>query len=1029
MVKQLPFSSFVPLGRPLRVVILGLLLALLGAIAAMGFCRLVAESLWFENLGFLSVLWQRWQAQFLLVSVTFLVSWGFLWLNGFLARRLRLGEAPEIKDIPTPLAHGLAHTPIPLPWWMAQGGSRGSKSSKGYKGVKEDRPWGIPLPWLLLITVALGWLLSIVCFHSGAIALELRQTQPISLINNPFLEQLDLTTILTISRDWLTHPLSLVVSGIVVILLLIWPVATYGVLSMALSLSLAWLGRNNWTTVLKGLSGVNVDRTDPLFGQDIGFYLFSLPLWELLRFWIVALSLGAIAGVGLIYLLGGDSLSQGRSPGFTRAQRRHLQALGSLVFLATGFSFWLERYKLVYSPAGVTFGASYTDIMVRLPLDNLFSFLAIAVAALLLWAALRKGGQHRQRLGPVSPWVLWFTFGYVGVVIFGAPTLPALIQSAIVQPNELQREFKYIQRTIDYTRQGFDLEKINAQPFQPQNNLTPAILDQNEATIRNIRLWDTRPLLETNRQLQQLRSYYSFPRAFIDRYDLKTQPDSLTPESRQVLVAARELDYGAVKPIARSWINEHLVYTHGYGFTMSPVNTAAEGGLPEYFVKDISERDREGELLTSIPQIRDSIPVGHPRIYYGQITSSYVLAPSHVQELDYPSGNENVYNHYDGTGGIPLHSWWRRLVFGAYFQDWQLLLTPNIQPDSRVLFRRNIQQRVQAIAPFLQFDSEPYLVIADPRSDHADRAISTDLAQESEPNYLYWIIDAYTISRHYPYSDPGNQPFNYIRNSVKVVVDAYHGSVKFYVVEPEDPLIQTWQRVFPDLFEPIGAMPQRLYQHIRYPIDMMRVQSQQLRKYHMTDPVVFYSQEDQWQIPEEIYGSDPQTVAPYYLITKLPTADREEFILLLPFTPINRPNLIAWLAARSDGANYGKLLLYQFPKQELVFGPEQMEARINQDPLISQQISLWNRQGSRSLQGNLLIIPVEQSLLYVEPIYLEAQYNSLPILARVVVMDHQRIAMAETLDAALDELFVAPAIVEPTQTGEIAPAPTPESTQ
>ncbi|MDG2989922.1 UPF0182 family protein [Candidatus Synechococcus calcipolaris G9] len=1016
LVKQ--FFSFSPRRRLLLVLILGLFFGLLGTIAAMAICRLVAESLWFHNLGFLSVLWQRWQAQFLLVMVTFFVSWGFLWLNGALALQLRLGDAPDIKGIPKPLAD--APTPLPpapLPWWMNQGRDKGSK------GGKEDRPWGITLPWLLLITVALGWLLCIVCFHSGAIALELRKTQPISLINNPFLEQLDLATILTISRDWLTHPLSLVLSAGMIILLLVWPGASYGIMSMALSLSLAWLGRNNWTTVLKGLAGVNVNRSDPLFGQDIGFYLFSLPLWELYRFWIVALGLGAIAGVALIYLLGADSLSQGRSPGFNRPQRRHLQALGAVVFAATGLSFWLERYKLVYSPQGVTFGASYTDITVRLPLDNLFSFLAIAVAVLLLWAALRKGGQQRQRLGPVSPWVLWFTLGYVAVAIVGAPTLPALIQNAIVQPNELQREFAYIRRTIDHTREGFDLEKINAQPFQPQNNLTPAILQENEATTRNIRLWDTRPLLETNRQLQQLRSYYSFPKAFIDRYNLKTEPGNPTAESRQVLVAARELDYGAVKPIARSWVNEHLVYTHGYGFTMSPVNTAAESGLPEYFVKDISEGDRGGDLLTSNPQIRDSIPVGHPRIYYGQITSSYVLAPSQVQELDYPSGNDNVYNHYDGSGGVPLNSWWGRLVFGAYFQDWQLLLTPNIKPESRVLFRRNIQQRVQAIAPFLRFDSEPYLVIADPRSPETTTAKD---AQEAEPNYLYWIIDAYTISRHYPYSDPGDQPFNYIRNSVKVIVDAYDGSVKFYVVEPTDPLIQTWQRVFPDLFEPIGAMPQRLYEHIRYPVDMMRVQSQQLRKYHMTDPVVFYSQEDQWQIPQEIYGNDPQTVAPYYLITKLPTAPQEEFILLLPFTPINRPNLIAWLAARSDGENYGKLLLYQFPKQELVFGPEQMEARINQDPVISQQISLWNRQGSRSLQGNLLIIPVEQSLLYVEPIYLEAQYNSLPILARVVVMDNQRIAMAETLEAALDELFVAPAIAEPIQAGEIAPDLTPQ---
>jgi hypothetical protein len=355
------------------------------------------------------------------------------------------------------------------------------------------------------------------------------------------------------------------------------------------------------------------------------------------------------------------------------------------------------------------------------------------------------------------------------------------------------------------------------------------------------------------------------------------------------------------------------------------------------------------------------------------------------------------------------------LAFAEYLKDWQMLFTRNFTPQTRVLFRRNINQRIRAIAPFLRYDSEPYLVVA--KASDADEA--------GTQNYLYWIVDAYTTSAHYPYSDPGKNEFNYIRNSVKVVIDAYHGDVDFYVADPQDPIIQTWSAIFPKLFKPLDAMPATLRSHIRYPQDFFGVQSERLLTYHMTDSQVFYNREDQWQIPQEIYGAQPQAVAPYYLIMKLPTAQSEEFILLLPFTPSQRTNLIAWLAARSDGEEYGKLLLYQFPKQELVYGQEQIEALINQDPVISQQISLWNRQGSRAFQGNLLVIPIERSLLYVEPLYLEAEQNSLPTLVRVIVVYENRIVMAETLEQALQAIFQAeqketPAIVRPV---EEQPAP------
>ncbi|GAB1544624.1 hypothetical protein NUACC21_73000 [Scytonema sp. NUACC21] len=459
-------------------------------------------------------------------------------------------------------------------------------------------------------------------------------------------------------------------------------------------------------------------------------------------------------------------------------------------------------------------------------------------------------------------------------------------------------------------------------------------------------------------------------------------------------------------------MNKHLIYTHGYGFTLSPVNIVDTGGLPYYYVKDIGvdNTGNQGSVQITSESVRVSLPVGQPRIYYGEITDTYVMTGTRTKELDYPSGNDNVYNVYDGRGGIGIGAMWRRLLFAEYLKDWQMLLTNNFTPQTKLLFRRNIKQRAQAIAPFLRYDSDPYLVAAD----------GGKTTKKGEETYLYWILDAYTTSDRYPYSDPGQNKFNYIRNSVKVIIDAYNGSVNFYVADPTDPIIQSFGAIFPNLLKPLDAMPVALSNHIRYPQDFFSTQSERLLTYHMTDPQVFYNREDLWQIPNEIYGSQQQQVEPYYLITKLPQAKSEEFILLLPFKPTQRANLIAWLAARSDGKEYGKLLLYEFPKQQLVYGTEQIEALINQDPVISERISLWNRQGSKVIQGNLLVIPIEKSLLYVEPLYLEAEQNSLPTFVRVVVAYNSRIVMAETLEQALAAIFkpnqpTTPAIVRPVE--------------
>jgi uncharacterized protein len=699
-------------------------------------------------------------------------------------------------------------------------------------------------------------------------------------------------------------------------------------------------------------------QVDPLFSQDIGFYLFKFPFAALVHFWLNTVLLASSLAVVLVYLLSGDSLSQGQFLGWSRRQTQHVLILAGSLFLSFSVGHGLNRYKLLYHQHANFFGANYTDIHVHLPVQSGLMVLALVLGVVCLGlACLGLAGYGQRTVHPKSrsPWrpSPWQRGLLLGMSSYGvlAPLLGVIlggvVQFAVVGPNELQRETLPIQRSIAATRQASDLDQIDVQAFTPTSQLTAADLQANPLTVANIRLWDSRPLLETNRQLQQLRPYYRFPSAFIDRYTFPTPGNT---GQRQVFMAARELDATALPPTAQTWVNRHLVYTHGYGFTMSPVNTVARGGLPEYFVRDIGNGERQGQLLAQNPTIAATVPLSNPRLYFGQLTRNYILAPSRTAELDYPSNVDNVYNHYDAQGGVTLNHPWRRFLIALYLRDWELLFS-------------------------------------------------------STSHTLFWVMDAYTASAYYPYADPAGQAYNYIRNSVKVVVDAYDGQVRFYATDAHDPLLRTYQRIFPNLFQPLATMSSTLQQHLRYPIDLFRVQSQRLLRYHVTDPALFYNQEDQWQIPIEIYGNRPQVVEPYYLIMKLPTEKSEEFVLLYPFTPLQRPNLTAWLAARSDGEHAGKLLLYKFPKQTLIFGPEQLEARINQEPTISAQISLWNRTGSSVIQGNMLVIPIQNSLLYVEPLYLKAEQNSLPTLARVTVLNNDQIVMAETLKQALASAF------------------------
>ncbi|MDJ0708245.1 MAG: UPF0182 family protein [Leptolyngbyaceae cyanobacterium MO_188.B28] len=968
----------------------------LGSLLALDIAfNFVAEGLWFQEVDYLPVFWLRLATRLILGFLAFGGSLGFSWMNLALAQRLRLYE---------------------------------------HKKERLELKPGLGLRWLLPLCLALGFLLGVQLLYQGQIAAS--HWQPRVTLYNPSPPVplwIRPASIWSIAQQLNSHHWQIGLLAVGAIALIIRPQVLTIVAAILMSFGFGLVSSTQWPKVLPALSPTPFNQLDPQFEIDIKFYIFTLPALELLEFWLVGLFFFVLVSITLIYLLSDHSLSQGRFLGFSPAQQRHLYGLGGGLLLFTALSHWLNRYKLLYSTQGVVFGASYTDVTVDLPVNTGLSILSLALGLALLWRTVFWSISFRSltewsfalrtrkfaylppipRRPPDVRLLVWGPLIYIMIAISGNIVTPHLVQWLVVQPNELVREKPYIERSIKLTREAFALSDIDVERFDPEGALTFQDLLANDLTVRNIRVWDTRPLLESNRQLQQIRLYYEFVDADVDRYTLFT--DTGETERRQVLISARELNYDRVPPEAQTWVNKHFIYTHGYGFTMSPVNTASPSGLPEYFIKDIAH-------TPSSEAIRKSIPVGEPRIYFGELTNDFILTNTKLEELDFPSGDGNVNTIYQGRGGIPIGQFWRRPLFAWYLGDWKMLLTEEFTPQTRLLFRRNIKERVQAIAPFLRYDSDPYLVIADVNGDVNNGAedpqpqteeVNRQANAQSGKNHVYWMIDAYTTSDRFPYSDPGDNDFNYIRNSIKVVVDAYDGSVSFYIADDQDPIIQTWSKLFPGMFQPLKTMPPALRQHIRYPEDFFQVQSDQLMTYHMTEPQVFYNREDQWRAPTEIYANEAQLVKPYYLIMKLPAEETEEFILLRPFTPSQRNNLVAWLAARSDGDRYGRKLLYSFPKQELVFGPEQIEARINQDPSISQRISLWNTQGSRAVQGNLLVIPIEQSLLYIEPLYLEAEQNQVPTLVRVIAAYRNRIAMAETLEKAIAGIFQPPKNDEP----------------
>jgi uncharacterized membrane protein (UPF0182 family) len=727
--------------------------------------------------------------------------------------------------------------------------------------------------------------------------------------------------------------------------------------SLALGIFIGFAQSGNWETVLKWLYAAPFGRLDPVFGYDFGFYVFSLPAYGMLRDWSLGIIFLAAVMAGIIYWLRGDvSYRQGEFPALSAAAIRHLSALLAIYLLVKGWSYLLQRYELLTSNNGVVFGAAYTDVYLRLPFLILLAGMSLVGAILCIANFWSKG----IRL-PIAAVVLVFGVSFLGSAI------PGVFQSYWVKPDELRLESPYITKTIELTRYGFALDHFSSAPFPAEGKLTPDMIAANDVTIQNIRWWDPRPLRDTYRQLQEIRLYYDFRDIDVDRY-------MLDGTYRQVLLSPRELNQSKLPAEAQTWINQRFKFTHGNGIAMNPVNRFDEEGLPVFIVKDIP------------PAAPEELRINRPEIYFGELTANYVVIGGDNKEFDYAKGQENVYNTYQGRDGVSLAALWRRALFAWYFGDIKLLISDNVTRSSRILFRRLIQERIRRIAPFLMLDHDPYLVVNDGR--------------------LIWLQDAYTVSDSLPYSQqtrPGG--INYIRNSVKVAVDAYDGNPVFYLADPRDPIAQTYQRIFPSLFEPMDSMPASLRRHIRYPEDFFIIQAGMYGTYHMKNPEVFYNKEDLWSFPKESHKGQNSTMQPYYTIMRLPGESREEFILMLPMVPNNRDNMIAWLAARCDGPNYGKVIEFAFSKEKLVYGPAQIEARIDQDTTISQQLSLWNQMGSRVIRGNLLAIPIEDALLYVEPLYLSAESRQLPELKRLIASTGGRVVMAQDVQTLLAALF------------------------
>ena len=763
----------------------------------------------------------------------------------------------------------------------------------------------------------------------------------------------------------------------------------WGAVAAVAVLSLIFGGvlSSRWEVFLRFFNSANFGQTDPVFSRDLSFYVFNLPVYQFVQGWLL--------GAGVVVLLASLALYvvnygfRGVSFSFTTGLKVQLSIIASFLMLTLALGHWLDRWELVLSEQGAVFGAAYVDLHARSPALLVLTVVAAAGGVLALVNAYMRG--LRLLVGAALLWIAMSVLLSAG--------WPAAMQQLRVNPNEFVKEREYINRNIEFTRSGFGIEIDDVEElFYPVDTSVPQeAIDQNPQTINNIRLWDYRPLSDVYKQIQLIRPYYDFKDADVDRY-------TVNGEYRQVLLSAREVAPEKLDENSQTWVNQKLIYTHGIGLAMSPATQFTSEGRPEFYAKDIPN---DGRIPVGAPGAEPDILVDNPRIYYGENTVDYVITNTKTDEVDYNTEEgELIRNKYSGEGGVRLSSAFRRMAYAWEFADINIMISGEITGDSLLQYHREVQERISKVAPFLLLDEDPYIVAAEGR--------------------LIWMQDAYTVSDRYPYSDPIDGSFNYIRNSVKITVDSFDGNIRFYVWDPSDPMVRTYAEIFPDLFIPKESMPESLREHVRYPQDLFTIQAQKFTRYHMREAQDFYNNEDLWAFPNEKFGQGEtlQVVEPYYVIMKLPGEEREEFVQLLPYTPSQRQNLIGWLAARSDGENYGKLVVFNFPKDRQIDGPEQVEARIDNDQDISAWFTLRCTEGSTCIRGNLLVIPLGSSILYAEPIYIQAEGVRFPELKRVILASGDRVVMEDSLREALAALTEPEeGVLPPAGPGEAAGTP------
>jgi uncharacterized membrane protein (UPF0182 family) len=738
-------------------------------------------------------------------------------------------------------------------------------------------------------------------------------------------------------------------------------------IAIFLSLLTAGTAGTGWLTVLRFFNGVPFGVTDPIFGRDIGYYTYTLPVIAGILAFLTILTIASLLIAGGVYLANGAIAVNQQQIRVARVAGTHAATLVVVFLVLTAIQIWLVGIpQLLFSNTGPFVGASYTDVKARLPGMYLAAVLALITAGLVAFGIVRH---KRFRFFATA------IAAFIAVSVLGRALVPSAVQRLVVAPTELTKEMPYLAHHIDATRRAWGIDSVATRDVRGEASLTVASLREHAATVENVRLWDREPLRQTFGQIQEIRTYYEFVSIDDDRYWIDGR-------YRQVHLSPRELNSAALP--TRSFINEHLTFTHGMGVTLAPVNQVTEEGLPVLFVKDLP------------PASSVSLRLTRPQIYYGEATNSYAIVGTKQREFDHPAGDANIYTVYNGKGGVSINSVFRRALLAWHFRSLKIMLSGDITNESKILYSRNVVERAARALPFVRFDRDPYMVV-------------------NAAGELKWILDGYTATAGYPYAQRLADGTSYMRNSVKVVIDAYDGTVTAYMADANDPLVRTWAAVFNGIFQPLDSMPADLRAHLRYPEDLFRMQTALYATYHMTQPEEFYHREDQWQIPT-IQQGETESAFMRRIVMKLPEQDSAEFIFMSPFTPRNKDNLAAWMVARNDGEHYGDLLVYRFPKQSLVYGPQQVINRMNQDPEIAREVSLWDQRGSQVVRGALMVIPIEDALIYVQPLYLRAEGGRIHQLERVIVAYQNQVVMERSLEAGLARLFAgAGAVLPPSQ--------------